>query len=54
MSLKFEPTLVYAADGVQPASPTGLMGFGPSVHVSENFKSSKTAQWDSASIIQEP
>lgn len=54
MSLKFEPTLVSAADRVQPASPTGLMVSGPSAHILESLKSSKAAQQDSASGIQEP
>lgn len=54
MSLKFEPTLVSAADRAQPVSPTGLMVFGPSAHILQSSKSSKAAQQDSASIIQEP
>lgn len=39
ISSKFEPTLVSAADRVQPASYTALMGFGPSMHILENLKS---------------
>lgn len=54
MSLKFEPTLVSAADRVQPASPTGLMVSGPCAHILESLKCSKAAQQDSASVIQEP
>lgn len=38
ISAKFEPTLV-SADRVQPASCTALMGFGPSLLILENLKS---------------
>lgn len=39
ISSKFEPTLVSAADTVQPAFCTALMGFGPSMNILENLKS---------------
>lgn len=40
MSLKLEPNWVSAADKIQPASPTGLVVFGPGVHGLESLKNS--------------